>query len=66
MVRMRLARLGVVTVALFGLVPVESASAALVRPAVPWDINGDGFAELALGSPRERGADSPASAAAGW
>ena len=59
MVRRRLARLGVVIVAMFGLVPVESASAAPVKPAVPWDINGDGYAELALGSPRERGAGSP-------
>jgi VCBS repeat protein/FG-GAP repeat protein len=52
-VRMRLARLGVVTVALFGLIPVESASAALVKPAAPWDINGDGYAELALAAHKE-------------
>ena len=51
--RMRLARLGVVTVALLSLVPPAPASAALVRPAVPWDINGDGYAELALASPKE-------------
>ena len=53
MVRMRLARVGIVTLALWGIAAVDPASAALVKPAVPWDINGDGYAELALGSPRE-------------
>ena len=59
MVRMRLARVGIVALALWGLVAIDPASAALVKPAVPWDINGDGYAELALAAPQETGKDGP-------
>ena len=59
MVRMRLARVGVVALALWGLVAIDPASAALVKPAVPWDINGDGYAELALAAPQETGKEGP-------
>ena len=53
MAKLRMAGVALVSLALWGSVTVPPTAAAVVKPAVPWDINGDGYAELALGAPNE-------------